>query len=440
MCGISENRSNCLGIILGFSSVANGFMFHIGAFNLRICDLVFWFLPIYWFVFRIRIRNYYDRNILTGVILVSIFFFWLTISGFIHFEEYNELYKDFFIKYYVNKLIWIPLYAMIFMAYGGERFFYNVLLGISICLAINSIFVLYEYYSILNGQIPSYSFLEMIGLYIDKKKEDVINQNMIRPTGLMLDPNYTGGYAGIGLIFFDYLYKKTKKRKFIFCQLLSMIPMFVLFSRTGLFSLFLCFIFSLLLYAFAPPKFHYRLLSPLMFSLLVIGVVFVGLYIYSFDESTYQLLLDRLVMNDSSAGTRTLYLDAYIEEASISQIFFGVGTSGSGFSLGSEGFFYGAATVWAPESNVITFFMEQGLFFLLLYFILCVLVMSKLLRRNYYYALIFLYINLIGISYNFLGDRVFYFLISCFFLWVYANVPNRIKIEKYNNSYGENFN
>ena len=419
-----------MGIILGFSSVANGFMFHIGAFNLRICDLVFWLLPIYWFIFKVKVRNYYDKSILTGIAFITILFLWLTFSGFLHFNEYNELYQDFFVKYYINKLIWIPLYAMVFMAYGGERFFYNVLLGISICLAVNSIFVLYEYYSILNGQMPNYSFLEMIGLYIDTKKEDVINQNMIRPTGLMLDPNYTGGYAGIGLIFFDFLYKKTKKRKFVFYQLLSIIPMFIVFSRTGLFSLFICFFLSLLLYVFAPSKCRCRVLSPLMFSLLVIGVIFTGLYIYSFDENTYQFLLDRLVMNDSSAGTRTLYLDAYIEDASISQILFGAGTSGAGFVLGSEGFFYGATAVWAPESNIITFFIEQGFFFILLYFVLCGIVWIRLLQKNYYYALIFLYINSIGISYNFLGDRVFYFLITCSFLWAYANLPSYIKIKE----------
>ena len=166
------------------------------------------------------------------------------------------------------------------MAYGGERFFYNVLLGISFCLVVNSMFVLYEYNSVLNGQIPSYSFLEMIGLYIDTKKEDVFNQNMIRPTGLMLDPNYTGGYAGIGLIFFDFLYRKTKKIKFIICQFLSIISIFIVFSRTGIFSLFVCFIISLLLYIFAPSKYHCRILSPSMFFLLGIGTIFAGVYIY----------------------------------------------------------------------------------------------------------------------------------------------------------------
>jgi len=95
---------------------------------------------------------------------------------------------------------------------------------------------------------------------------------------------------------------------------------------------------------------------------MVIGVILFGIYIYSFDETTYQLLFDRLMMNDSSAGTRTIYLETYINDASITQLLFGVGTSASGFFLGGEGFFYGASVVWAPESNFITFFIEQGIF------------------------------------------------------------------------------
>lgn len=404
-------------------------MFHIASFNLRICDFIFWILPLAWLFFFIRIRNCYDSNIFKGIGFITILFLWLTLSGFLHYDGYNELYQKFFVKYYINKLLWIPIYVIIFMAYGGKHFFYNVLLGISICVAINSLFVLYEYCFILNGQIPNYSFLEIVGIYMDVKKEDVFNQNMIRPTGLMLDPNYTGGYAGIGLIFYDYLYTKTKAKKYLFLQLLSVLSIFIVFSRTGLFSLFLCFIFSFFLHMFAPSKYHYKTLSPLVFFLLILGVVLVGLYIYSFDETTYQFLVDRLMMNDSSAGTRTLYLNTYMEDASIFQLFFGVGTSASGYFLGSDGFFYGATNVWAPESNIITFLMEQGLIFLLLYFILCIVIMLKLLRKNYYYALIFLYINLIGLSYNFLGDRVFYFLFSCFLLWIYTNIPKNVRVE-----------
>ena len=427
MFGVCKDKDDCLGIILGFSSVANGFMFHIGSLNLRVCDLIFWFLLLYWLVFKPYVRNYYNHQIIKGLAIAFIFFFWLTYSGFVNFEDYNDVYRDFFVKYYVNKLLWIPLYAFIFMAYGGEKFFFNVLLGISICITVNSVFVLYEYYSIMHGKLPDYSYLHAIGIYIDSKKDDVINQNMIRPTGLMLDPNYTGGYAGIGFLFFDYLYRQTGKKKYVLYQMISVVSMFIVFSRTGLFSLIICYILSFLLSVFGKEKYQYKMLSPFVFVILISCFVLAGMYIYAFDEALFDFLMDRLTMSDSSAGTRTLYLEYYLNHTSIGQLLFGTGTSSVGLVLGND--FGGQDNVWAPESNIITFFIEQGLLFLFFYLVLCYHIFKKLLVLNYHYALIFTYINLIGLSYNFLGDRVFYFLFVSFLLWIYVVKSNPCKMK-----------
>lgn len=418
MFGVCKDKDDCLAILLGFSSVANGFMFHVGTFNLRVSDLFFGFILLYWLIFKIHVRNYYRPRIVKGIAITFILFFWLTYSGLVNFGDYNDVYQDFYVKYYVNKLLWIPLYAFIFMAYGGEKFLFNVLLGISICIAVNSIFVLYEYYSIMHGYQPDYSYLEVIGIYIDSKKDDVINQNMIRPTGLMLDPNYTGGYAGIGFLFFDYLYKKTAKKKYVLYQIISVTSMFIVFSRTGLFSLVICYILSFLFSTFGNKKHQYKMLSPFVFIILISCFVLAGIYIYAFDEFLFEFLMDRLTMNDSSAGTRTLYLEYYLDKASIGQLLLGTGTSSVGLILGND--FGGIDNVWAPESNIITFFIEQGLLFLLFYFIVCYYIFRKLLILNFHYALIFAYINLIGLSYNFLGDRVFYFLFISFLLWVFV--------------------
>ena len=418
MFGVCKKKDDFLGILLGFFSVANGFMFHVGTLNLRVCDLFFWFLLLYWLIFKFYTRNYYRFHIVKGIAIAFILFFWLTYSGFANFGDYNDVYQEFFVKYYVNKLLWIPLYVFIFMAYGGEKFLFNVLLGISLCIAINSAFVLYEYYSIMHGDQPDYSYLEAIGIYIDSKKDDVINQNMIRPTGLMLDPNYTGGYAGIGFLFFDYLYKQTTKKKYVLYQIISVVSMFIVFSRTGLFSLIICYILSFLLFAFSKKKRQYKMLSPFVFIILISCFVLAGIYIYAFDESLFEFLVDRLTMNDSSAGTRTLYLEYYLDQVSIGQLLLGTGTSSVGLILGNN--FGGENNVWAPESNIITFFIEQGILFLLFYFFICYSIFRKLLALNYHYALIFTYINLIGLSYNFLGDRVFYFLFVSFLLWVYV--------------------
>lgn len=412
-------------ILLGFSSVANGFMFRLGAYNLRICDVVFWILLFYFLLFERKKRFFYNKNIIKGVLIIFSLFFWLTISGFLNYNTYNDVYQDYFVKYYINKIIWILLYAVLYMAYGGKRFVFNILLGMSICVTINSIFVLYEYNSIMHGYLPDYSYLEKIGIYMDSKKDAVINQNMIRPTGLMLDPNYTGGYAGIGVIFFDYLYRKIKKRIYLFFQIVAVISMFVVFSRTGLFSLFLAFLFSLFLYLFCNRSKKYKPLSPLIFFLLIISAILIGLYIYSFDEAYYESLVDRLTMSDSSAGTRTLYLEYYLQNINIVQLLFGGGTSAAGLLLGRG--FNGIDYVWSPESNIISFFIEQGCIFLFFYFILCIYIFRKLTIVNYSYALLFLYINAIGISYNFLGDRTFYLLFVSLVLWSYTNNERYLK-------------
>lgn len=419
MFGSNRRIDDYLCIFLGFSSVANGFMFHLGAYNLRISDVIFWILLLHFLLIERKNRSFYDTKIIKGIIIVFSIFFWLTISGFLNYEGYNDVYQSNFVKYYINKVLWILIYAVFYMAYGGNRFIFNVLLGMSICVTINSIFVLYEYNSIMHGYLPDYSYLEKIGIYMDSKKDEVINQNMIRPTGLMLDPNYTGGYAGIAVIFFDYLYRQTKSKTYLLFQIIAVIPMFIVFSRTGLFSLFLSFLFSLFLCLFCNRNRNYKLLSPLIFFLLIVSAVLLGLYIFSFDETYYESLIDRLTMSDSSVGTRTLYLEYYLQDISMAHLLFGGGTSAAGLILGKD--FHGIDNVWAPESNIITFLVELGFIFLFLYFVLCIYILKRLTVLNYNYALLFLYINSIGISYNFLGDRAFFLIFVSLILWSYTD-------------------
>lgn len=419
MFGSNRRIDDYLCVLLGFSSVANGFMFRLGAYNLRICDVIFWILLLHFLLIERKKRSFYDTKIIKGIIIVFSLFLWLTISGFFSYADYNDVYQDYFVKYYINKVLWILLYAILYMAYGGKRFLFNLILGMSICVTINSLFVLYEYNSIMHGYLPDYSYLEKIGIYMDSKKDEVINQNMIRPTGLMLDPNYTGGYAGIGVIFFDYLYRQTKSKAYLLFQIVAVIPMFIVFSRTGLFSLFLSFLFSLFLCLFCNRNRKYKLLSPLIFFLLIVSTVLLGLYIFSFDEAYYESLVDRLTMSDSSVGTRTLYLEYYLQDISMAHLLFGGGTSSAGFMLGRG--FNGIDYVWSPESNVIAFFIEQGFVFLFFYIVLCIYILKRLTVLNYNYALLFLYINSIGISYNFLGDRAFYLLFVSLILWSYTD-------------------
>lgn len=404
------------GILLGLCCTINGFMFHVGQFNLRVSDVMFFILVASLLCICSYYHYRYDHRIKTGLGLVFFIFIWLILSGVFNYTSFSAVFQEHFIKYVINKIIWIPVYAVLFMAFGGCNFLKGVLLGISFCSLINVVLIIYEFKSIQNGMLPNYDFIHSVGLYMAEKKNMVINQDMIRPTGLMLDPNYTGGYTGIGLIFFDYLYNNTKKHIYLFASLLCIIPMFILFSRTGLFSLFICFIISVFLKIIYPNR-KYRILSKWSIALIIIMGFIALSYILSLDDDVYQKMLNRLLMKDSSAGVRMGYLEYYFNRVSILQFLFGVGNAGN-FLSG----FWGSSGVWAPESSVLSMFIEQGILFMIIYIIIVVRIFIRLLRRNYYYALILAYINLIGLSYNFLGDRVYYFLTCCFILYAYTPI------------------
>jgi hypothetical protein len=265
----------------------------------------------------------------------------------------------------------------------------------------------FEFYKIYNGNIPDYNYLEHLGIYVDSKKNDVFNQNLIRPTGLMLDPNYTAAYSGIGAIVFDYLRRKKSKFYIVPC-IICVIPSVLTMSRTGLFSIFLCFLFSAYCVFLLKKRDAYIAFpQTIMFSILVAASVFI--YLNTIDDNFVEGQLNRLMMKDSSAGTRTQYIDYFLQHASFLQLLFGCGTCASGLFLTPN------SGIWAPESNYITYLVEFGLVYIVLYALFFVYILRRLLKINFYYSLIYLYINIIGISYNFLADRLFYFL-TCIFV------------------------
>lgn len=405
------------GLILGLLCTINGFMFQLGSLNIRLSDLPYYIIILYFFVFKSNIRQIYPKRLMKSLFIIFIIFVWLTIIGFINFSNFNDLYQEFYIKYYINKVMWILIYAAIYMIFGGRNFLYGVICGIGICSLINSAFVIYEYISIQNGYLPEYDFLKHIGIVIDEKKNMVINQGMIRPTGLMLDPNYTGAYCGLGSISFYYIYYRHRKKLYLLCCILSALPMLILFSRTGIFSFLLCYLISL--YYHFKDRSHYPMLAPQVVVIsLIIGIAFLS-YIFSIDDKVYQQLVDRLFMNDSSASTRTDYIFYYLKLASPFQLLFGVGLSG--FFLSN---FWGYQNiVWAPESSVLTLIIENGLLFNICFYIIIIKTFFNLIKHNYFYALILAYINFIGISYNFLGDRVFYSLTVFLIMFSYVKAP-----------------
>lgn len=410
--------TNNLPIIIGFFCLINGLMFHIGSFNLRIGDVFFFITIALVLMFYKNNTINYSRSCSSGINMILILLIWITISGFVNFSSYSDLYQKFFFKRYLNKDLWLLAYAFFYLMLGREEFLRKVLIGISICSLLNAILVLLEYIKILNGEILDYSFLERFGIFIDIKKEMIINQDLIRPTGLMLDPNYTAAYTGIGALYFDYLRKNINKL-YIILSILCVVPSLLLVSRTGLYSIIICFLLSLI---FRIKHFRNRevyIVFPQLMFFVVFFFVFVVIYFYSFDEQFVSNQIERLMMNDSSALTRTWYIEYFCNNATLSQIIFGCGSGSSGMVLGN--YFFGSDLVWSPESNYITFLIEYGVLFIAVYFLIVLLIFKKLIDNNFCYAMIFLYLNIIGISYNFLSDRVFYFLTCCFIMYSFDN-------------------
>ena len=159
----------------------------------------------------------------------------------------NAAYDSYYLKFLFNRILWIPIYAFFYLIFRGKLLFYFSV-GIFFGLLLNSFFVLYEYNVIIFGKIPDYNMLSSIGVYFDEKKMDIFNQGFIRPTGLMMDPNYTAGYSGIGILFAEKLKFRSKhKYLFIIGQTFLLIVMFLLLSRTAIFS-FLIVVFSFFIF------------------------------------------------------------------------------------------------------------------------------------------------------------------------------------------------
>lgn len=338
----------------------------------------------------------------------------------LYYDDYPPIYKVFFIKYLINKLLWFPIYIAFFMLYGGKNLIIGVLWGLGVSSFLNTFIVIWEYISFLNGNPMDYNIIKALGITVADKKLAVFNQGFIRPTGFMIDPNYTGAYAGIGAIMWDYLWAQTKNRKYAIFAIISIVPMFLLFSRTAIFSFILCFLFSLILRGYNKK---FTIMSPYIIIAFSIVIFFLISYVLAENQELIDNISSRTSMSDGSTMARVGYLEYYFSNVSFKQLLFGVGMAGSFLSI-----FFGSEEVLHPESSYIAMLIECGLLFFLCYVILLFITLKKLLKRDYYFALIFVYLNLIGISYNFLGDRLYYFLVVCFILYTYADKPLRAKI------------
>lgn len=409
--------------LIGFFSFYNGVFIKYAEFSIRILDLFFYFLPILIILYINKIEiNKKELWMFLLLILISIVLFLRGVFPVIT----NELYDVYFTKFIFNRILWIPIYGMFYFIFR-EKAIYYFSLGIIAGLFFNSVFVFYEYFIILNGKIPDYSFLSSIGIYFDEKKMDVFNQGFIRPTGVMMDPNYTSAYSGIGILFAEKFREKSKyKNLIIIIQSLLLLVMFLLLSRTAIFSflivVFVFFITSNI--SKSSSSINFLCWRPII--ILLCFLVLISIVAKSYGLDVLQILSERLSSNDSSASTRVAYLDDYFYKVPFWIILFGFGTSRSGVGFDSYVNNYNnSIDIWSPESNILTFFFEQGLFFILFYFLVTTIFFIKIKKIDKFYASIFLYVNLIGISYNFLGDRIFWVL----YIFLILIIPSKNKYE-----------
>ena len=404
---------------LGFLSIANAFYFSLGV-NLRLFDIMFIIAPLYG-VYKLKngiIR--YNSSINTPKNYIIFIFFYLSLSGLFSFGGYNDLYQDQFIKYWVHKVAWLLVYIMLYFIYGQDIVIYY-LYGLTAMCFIHVSLVLLEYITIVRtGSTIDFSFLNTFFIQVEEKKYDVFNQGFIRPTGVTLDPNYATGYAGIGFLFCEYLKTQSgSKWYFTLFQLAALLIMILLFSRTGMFSILITFIISVF-FSMVYKKRKIKTIAPKIFLIIICTAVALLSYIGIINEDFYKTAISRLSLSDGSSLMRSGYIVDYLENSNIIELLFGVGTSDAGQRL-TELLYMNTGVVWSPESNFITFLIEQGILFLIFFFFFLTKIFFKLLKKDPIFAYIFLYINVMGVGYNFLGDRVYFFLLVILSMYAYDN-------------------
>lgn len=415
--------------LLGFLSIWNAFYLSFGGVNLRIYDIMFFVAPL-WGVMDLTVNPplRFSSRINNGCVIIGILFLYFTFSGFIQMSDYTTEYSNFFMKYYIHKVIWIVFYLILYLQYGRDVLKYFFLGLFCICIFHVGV-VLFEYANIVfSGKIIDFSFLNNLFIQVETKKYDVYNQGFIRPTGLTMDPNYATGYAGIAFLYAELLKSKYQKYKVLLSifQYLCLFMTAILFSRTGLFSLMIVIIISALFHIFISRK-KYKTITPAICILVIVLICVAISYISLFDEVLYDQIIQRLSMKDGSSNMRQDYIFTYLNKTDTFHMLFGNGTSSAGMVL-TQLLGMNTGFVWHPESSYISLLIEQGVVFIILFFLFLVSLFFKLLKKNQIYAYILLYINIISISYNFLGDRIYMFLLVT--LTLYAFDPKSALNEK----------
>ncbi|MFD2180172.1 O-antigen ligase family protein [Veronia pacifica] len=283
-----------------------------------------------------------------------------------------------------------------------------------------------EYIEILRG---TYSVSKTIFgvINVDPKKiTDYINQGFIRPSGLSIDPNFMAGYSGLCIIYLFGVYKNKSTfslKRWTFALPLFF-PAFVLLSRTAIFSILITLLIILILSIFGLYRGRKHSLNQLtLLGFSVVSVVFINVVITQ--PELLENILRRFSVNDGSASQRMEYIKYYLSNNSLSSMFIGGGPYSSGYILGKE--FFGDNFVWAPESAYLSILIDYGI--LGFTFFLGVIFYTSLklyVNRDSYFP-VYIYLCVMPVAYNFMGDRIFLYLITAFS--VYAFKYSRFNFE-----------
>lgn len=351
-----------------------------------------------------------------------------------HTTEMNEVFQQGALKSFISRIPWVLVYAFLLSGIGplySKPFMSGFIWGniVNVLIVIIEISLFFT-----SGSGIDYSPVERLGIVV-QTNNSIENQGLLRPKGVTMDCNYSASFFVLAALLMNassFLSIGVKRRWIsVVLRILLIGTAAFVQSRTAVFSYFIVFMISIGV-SFIRRK--NLVVFPKTTVLLLLCAIIALVQLSLQNPGFFQNSLIRLQMTDSSSGTRFLYLNDYFqrisnEELSPLLVFLGNGTGTAGFLLSDVG--YGKNDFWSPESVYLALLIEQGLVFSVLFTCLLLTCCFRLLTKSPKYSMVVLFLILIGMSYNFLGDRVYWIL-----LIVLMSIPSCSIIGMCNGRYG----
>lgn len=399
------NIKNSLLFLSGFFSIITAIKINILGLNIRLSNLTTVLLLL-----TFLICLYANNNRLKLEISKYTFFFVIAILSLFNFiwlidvirsilYVTDEAYANFSFLFWINNIFPLVIYLFLMMFLRKESFFF-FFKGFLFANILNSIIIIVFYIKLFlfNDVFTLENILPSI-FSIDEKAKEIFNQNLARYSGLCIDPNYTATFMGLAFILSKYF---IKNRLFnIFFSFLFLTIIFLLFSRTAIFSLIL----TLFIYIFIK---EFKFIKPYLYYTLTVVFITLSLLLKlsDYNLSSMSDIYDRITLSDSSAGTRMLYISYFIKNLDPEVLIFGTGASASGYFF--RDLFINRLNMWFPESTSLSLLIEHGIVFFGIFLILIIFTLKKLYEKNYkIFSMGLMYIIISSNFYNFSSDKIF---------------------------------